>query len=70
MKKKGDQPTAHGFFTPSLPLSAPNPRNHSSFGQNLANPLPPPQNRRHMYMPPKERGDRKEEKGVEGDLGH
>lgn len=41
-----------GFLIPSLPLSVSNPRNLPSFGQNLANPLPPPQNRRHMYMPP------------------
>ena len=41
-----------GFWTPSLPLSVPNPRNLPSFGQNLADPLPPPQSRRHMYMPP------------------
>ena len=42
-----------GFWTPSLPLSVPNSRNLPSFGQNLANPLPPPQSKRHMYMPPK-----------------
>ena len=41
-----------GFWTPSPLLSVPNPRNLPSFGQNLINPLPPPQSRRHMYMPP------------------
>ena len=35
------------FWTPSLPLSVPNPRNLPSFGAN------PPQCRRHMYMPPR-----------------
>ena len=30
-----------GFWTPSLPLSVPNSRNLPSFGQKLANPLPP-----------------------------
>ena len=41
-----------GFWTPSLPLSVPNSRNLPSFGQNLSNPLPPPQSRCHMCMPP------------------
>ena len=41
------------FWTPSLPLSVPNPRNLPSFGQKLGNPLPPPQCRRHMYIVPK-----------------
>ena len=45
-----------GFWTPSLPLSVPNSRNLPSFGQKLANPLPPPQSRRHMYMPPNDNG--------------
>ena len=35
----------------SLPLSLPNPHNLPSLCQNLANPLPPPQSRRHMCMP-------------------
>ena len=30
-----------GFWTPSLPLSVPNSRNLPSFGQKMANPLPP-----------------------------
>ena len=42
-----------GFWTPSLPLSVPNSRNLPSFCQNLANPLPPPQCRRHLYIAPK-----------------
>ena len=41
-----------GFLTPSLPLSVPNPRKIPSYGQNLANTLPPTRTRRHMYMPP------------------
>ena len=40
------------FWTPSLPLSVPNPRNLPSFCQKLANPLPPLQSRRHMYIAP------------------
>ena len=42
-----------GFWTPSLPLSVPNSRNLPSFCQNLADPLPPPQCRRHLYIAPK-----------------
>ena len=41
-----------GFWTPSLPLVSTNPRNLPSFGKKLANPLPPPQRRRHMYIAP------------------
>ena len=41
-----------GYWTPSLPLVSTNPRNLPSFGQKLANPLPPPQRRRHMYIAP------------------
>ena len=40
------------FGPPPSPLSVPNSRNLPSFGQNLANPLPPPQDTRHMCMPP------------------
>ena len=40
------------FGPPPTPLSVPNSRNLPSFGQNLANPLPPPQGTRHMCMPP------------------
>ena len=42
-----------GFLTPSLPLVSTNPRNLPSFGEKLANPLPPSQRRRHMYIAPK-----------------
>ena len=42
-----------GFWTPSLHLSVPNSRNLPSFCQNLADPLPPPQCRRHLYIAPK-----------------
>ena len=38
------------IWTPSPPLSVPNPCNFPSFGQKLANPLPP-QCRCHMCMP-------------------
>ena len=41
-----------GILDPLPPLSVPNSHNLPSFGQNLANPLPPPRSRRHMYMPP------------------
>ena len=41
--------TFSGFWTPLL---VPNSRKLPSFGQNLANPLPPPQRRRHMYIIP------------------
>ena len=44
-----------GLWTPSTPpppLSVQNSCNLPSFGQNLANPLPPPQCRRHMYIVP------------------
>ena len=40
------------FWTPSLPLSEPNSRNLPSIRQNLADPLPPPQCRRHLYIAP------------------
>ena len=41
-----------GFWTPSLTLSVPNSRNLPSFGQNLADPLPSPHCRRHLYIAP------------------
>ena len=44
-----------GFWTPSPPLSVPNPRNLASFRQKLANPLPPPLYWRHLWMAPNER---------------
>ena len=41
------------FWTPSLLLSVPNSCNLPSFHQILADPLPPPQCRRHWYIAPK-----------------
>ena len=39
-----------GFWTPSLPLSVPNPRNLSSSRQKLDTSLPPPLYWRHLWM--------------------